>query len=87
MAPVIASQSVMISRLAPRTMLAESFTWGSTCLLGGISAGIAAGGVLAEQVAPAWILVLAAVATLLAGAVVWVGVTDPGVSGKTPDAG
>ena len=87
MAPVIASQSVMISRLAPRTMLAESFTWGSTCLLGGISAGIAAGGVLAEQVSPAWILVLAAVATLLAGAVVWVGVTDPGVSGKTPDAG
>lgn len=76
MAPVIASQSVMISRLAPRAMLAESFTWGSTCLLSGISAGIAAGGVLAEHVAPGWILVLAAGATLLSGAVVWVGVRE-----------
>jgi len=71
MAPVIAAQSVLVSRLAPRDALAESFTWGATCLLGGISAGIAAGGVLAEYFRAGWILVLAAVCALLAGAIVW----------------
>ncbi len=63
MASVIATQSLLLSRLAPSGMLAESFTWGGTCLLGGISAGIALGGVLAETVAPVWILVSAAGAT------------------------
>jgi MFS family permease len=71
MAPVIASQSLLVSRLAPREMLAETFTWGATCLLTGISGGIAAGGVLAEYVSPAWILTAAAGATFLAGAIVW----------------
>jgi len=71
MAPVIAAQSLLVSRLAPRHMLAESFTWGATCLLGGVSAGIAAGGVLAEHVAPSWILLGAAAATLAAAAIVW----------------
>lgn len=71
MAPVLASQSVLVSRLAPREMLAESFTWGATCLLGGISAGIAAGGVLAEYTSPAVILLAAAISAVLAGAVVW----------------
>lgn len=66
MASVIATQSLLLSRLAPQGMLAESFTWGGTCLLGGISGGIALGGVLAESVAPAWILVCAAGATGLA---------------------
>ncbi len=63
MASVIATQSLLLSRLAPQGKLAESFTWGGTCLLGGISGGIALGGVLAETVAPAWILVSAASAT------------------------
>ena len=63
MASVIATQSLLLSRLAPTGMLAESFTWGGTCLLGGISGGIALGGVLAETIAPAWILVSAAGAT------------------------
>jgi MFS family permease len=66
MASVIATQSLLLSRLAPRGMLAESFTWGGTSLLGGISGGIALGGVLAETIAPAWILVSAAVATATA---------------------
>lgn len=60
MASVISTQSLLLSRLAPQGKLAESFTWGGTCLLGGISGGIALGGVLAETVAPAWILVSAA---------------------------
>ena len=63
MASVIATQSLLLSRLAPQGKLAESFTWGGTCLLGGISAGLALGGVLAETIAPAWILVTAAGAT------------------------
>lgn len=76
MAPVIAIQSLLVSRLTPRDMLAESFTWGTTCLLGGISAGIAAGGVMAEHFAPSVILVAAAASTLLAGVVVWLAVKE-----------
>ena len=53
MATVIASQSLLVSRLAARERLAESFTWATTCLLGGISAGIAAGGAMAEAFATA----------------------------------
>ena len=70
MATVIATQSLLVSRLAPRSRLAEGFTWGATCLLVGVSGGIAAGGVLAERFAAHWLLVLAAgstgVAALLA---------------------
>jgi predicted MFS family arabinose efflux permease len=66
MATVIASQSLLVSRLAPRERLAESFTWSSTCLLGGISAGIAAGGALAEVFAPYSLLLSAAAATAVA---------------------
>jgi len=66
MASVIATQSLLLSRLAPPGKLAESFTWGGTCLLGGISTGIALGGVLAETIAPGWILVSAAAATGIA---------------------
>jgi MFS family permease len=60
MATVIATQSLLVSRFAPRERLAESFTWSTTCLLLGISAGIAAGGILAEIVAAHWLLVFAA---------------------------
>jgi MFS family permease len=70
MAPVIAAQSVLVSRLSPRDTLAESFTWGATCLLGGISGGIAVGGLLAEHLAAGWILLAAAASTLLSGAIV-----------------
>lgn len=71
MAPVIAAQSLLVSRLAPREMLAEAFTWGSTCLLGGIGIGIAAGGLLAEHAAPSLILLASAGATACAGAIAW----------------
>ena len=66
MATVIATQSLLISRLSPRERLAESFTWSTTCLLVGISAGIAAGGLLAEAVAAHWLLVAASASTMLA---------------------
>jgi len=76
MAPVIAVQSLLVSRLSPREMLAESFTWGTTCLLTGISTGLAVGGLMAEHFAPWVILVAAAISTLLAGVVVWLAVKD-----------
>ena len=66
MATVIAVQSLLIARITPRAMLAESFTWGTTCLLGGISAGIAAGGVMAEFLPPSAVLATAGGAAGLA---------------------
>jgi MFS family permease len=76
MAPVIAVQSLLVSRLTPRGMMAESFTWSTTCLLGGISAGIALGGLMAEHTTPAVILLTAAASTVLAGLVVWLAVKE-----------
>ena len=67
MAPVIAVQSGLVAQLAPRDQLAESFTWVSTCLLGGVGAGIAAGGMLVELWSPGWVLAVAAGSTALAG--------------------
>ena len=69
MATVIAAQSVLVSRFSPRERLAESFTWSTTCLLVGISAGIAAGGLMAETLAAYWLLVAAASSTMLAAVV------------------
>ena len=72
MATVIATQSLLVSRYSPRERLAESFTWSTTCLLVGISAGIAAGGLLAEFLAAWWLLAIAAgltaVSAVMAGA-------------------
>ena len=70
MASVIATQSLLLSRLAPSGMLAESFTWGGTCLLGGISGGIALGGAMADTIAAGWILVAAAAAAGIAALIV-----------------
>jgi MFS family permease len=66
MATVITTQSSLISHYAPRERLGESFTWGSTCLLTGISGGIALGGVLAEILAAQWLLVGGVAATAAA---------------------
>jgi MFS family permease len=70
MATAIAAQSQLVSVLASRERLAESFTWASTCLLGGVSAGIALGGWMAERYAAYWLLVAAAVSTALAAVLV-----------------
>jgi MFS family permease len=78
MATVIAVQSLLISRFSPRDMLAESFTWGTTCLLGGVSAGIAIGGMMAEYLSPSWIFFGAGSATLVAAAAAGVKSGDDG---------
>jgi len=69
MATVIATQSLLVARYAPRERLAEGFTWSTTCLLIGVSAGIATGGLMAEVYAAYWLLVLGAGSTALAALV------------------
>ncbi|HUQ28450.1 MAG TPA: MFS transporter [Usitatibacter sp.] len=47
-APSIASQSVLVSRLAPAKYATEAFTWSSTFIVSGLGAGMALGGLLVE---------------------------------------
>ncbi len=47
-APSIASQSVLVSRLAPAKYATEAFTWSSTFIVCGLGAGVALGGMLIE---------------------------------------
>ncbi|QJR10227.1 hypothetical protein DSM104443_01281 [Usitatibacter rugosus] len=47
-APSIASQSVLVSRLAPAKYATEAFTWSSTFIVTGLGAGMALGGTLIE---------------------------------------
>ncbi len=68
-APSIAAQSVLISRMAPQKYATEAFTWSSTFIVSGIGAGMAAGGALAETYTARMpfviaALVMAAMATL-----------------------
>lgn len=49
-APSIAAQSVLVSRLAPSRYATEAFTWSSTFIVSGIGAGIATGGAIVESV-------------------------------------
>ena len=47
-APSIASQSVLVSRLAPAKYAAEAFTWSSCFIVSGLGAGMALAGLLVE---------------------------------------
>jgi MFS family permease len=51
-APSIACQSVLVSRLAPSHYATEAFTWSSTFIVSGLGAGMALGGWLIESVGP-----------------------------------
>jgi MFS family permease len=51
-APSIACQSVLVSRLAPSHYATEAFTWGSTFIVSGLGAGMALGGWLIETQGP-----------------------------------
>ncbi|HSN19698.1 MAG TPA: MFS transporter, partial [Usitatibacter sp.] len=48
-APSIAAQSTLVSRLAPSHYAAEAFTWSSTFIVSGLGAGMAVGGQLVER--------------------------------------
>ncbi|MCC6533986.1 MAG: MFS transporter [Burkholderiales bacterium] len=69
MSTVLAAQSLLIAGIAPRAMLAESFTWSSSALLAGVSAGIALGGLMLERMTPAAALFSAGLATAIGLAV------------------
>ncbi len=47
-APAVACQSVLVSRLAPSHHATEAFTWSSTFIVSGLGAGMALGGWLIE---------------------------------------
>ena len=51
-APSIACQSVLVSRLAPSHYATEAFTWSSTFIVSGLGAGMAIGGWLIEAAGP-----------------------------------
>ncbi|MBK8325064.1 MAG: hypothetical protein IPL06_20970 [Betaproteobacteria bacterium] len=51
-APSIACQSVLVSRLAPARYATEAFTWSSTFIVSGLGAGMAVGGWLSETHGP-----------------------------------
>ncbi len=69
-APSIAAQSVLVSRLAPPRYATEAFTWGSMCIISGLGVGMALGGWLVESVSLRSVFIvssaLAASMTLLA---------------------
>jgi MFS family permease len=48
-APSIAAQSTLVSRLAPSHYAAEAFTWSSTFIVSGLGAGLALGGQIVEH--------------------------------------
>ena len=48
-APSIAAQNVLVSRLAPAKYATEAFTWSSTFIVSGLGVGMALGGVLVEN--------------------------------------
>jgi len=59
-APSIAAQSVLVSRLAPPRYATEAFTWSSTCIISGLGAGMALGGWLVENTGLRSLFVVAA---------------------------
>jgi predicted MFS family arabinose efflux permease len=49
-APSVAAQNVLVSRLAPAMYATEAFMWSSTFIVTGLGAGMALGGILVENV-------------------------------------
>jgi predicted MFS family arabinose efflux permease len=83
MSTVLASQSVLIAGLAPRASLAECFTWSSTSLLVGVSAGIAVGGMALEYASPTAVLLAASATTAIGLGIAGRGVR-PAAAGPLP---
>jgi MFS family permease len=84
-APSIASQSVLVSRLAPSHYATEAFTWASTFIVSGLGSGMALGGFLVETASLGSVFVTGA-SVVAAMAVVAFLVTTPRVA-KSARAG
>ena len=60
-APSIACQSVLVSRLAPSRYATEAFTWSGTFILTGLGAGMTLGGYIVEHIGLPYVFVVGAV--------------------------
>lgn len=69
MAPALIIQAMLVARIASPQNATEAFTWSSTGLLAGVSAGIAMGGLILET-SPSAVVFLAAGAAAIAGAAI-----------------
>jgi MFS family permease len=65
-APSLASATLLVSTYAPARYATEAFTWAATCIVSGIGAGNALGGLLLERHGPAVVFATSAGAALLA---------------------
>lgn len=65
-APALTMVTILISSHAPVRYATEAFTWSATCIVSGIAAGNALGGVLLERVNPATVFACSALAALVA---------------------
>jgi len=65
-APTLTMVTLLVSSYAPSRYATEAFTWSATCIISGIGAGNALGGVLLERFDPAVVFGASACAALLA---------------------
>ena len=65
-APTLTMVSLLVSSYAPSRYATEAFTWSATCIISGIGAGNAMGGVLLERFDPSVVFACSAGAALLA---------------------
>jgi len=65
-APTLTMVTLLVSSYAPSRYATEAFTWSATCIISGIGAGNALGGVLLERLNPAVVFACSAGAALLA---------------------
>ncbi len=84
-APSIAAQSVLVSRLAPARYATEAFTWSSTAIVSGIGAGVAIGGQIVERVG--WRYAFATASLLVAAVALLALAITPGRSRVVAGAG
>lgn len=69
MAPALIIQSMLVARLAKPQHSTEAFTWSSTGLLAGVSAGIAIGGLILDAAPASSVFVAAGLASMTAAIV------------------
>ena len=67
-APTLTIVTMLVSTYAPSRYATEAFTWSATCIISGIGAGNALGGVLLERFDPSVVFGASAFAALLAAA-------------------
>lgn len=72
-APSIAAQSVLVSRLAPAKYATEAFTWSSMFFLTGVGGGVALGGAVIENAGLPTVFLIGALVMTAMALLIWVG--------------